>query len=67
MTKAQLALHISLISRIAAQYTHEMAFGMWNPDFCSSDAEYVRERFVTEMQERLENLRTPVSTQKEPS
>ena len=40
MTQAQLALHVSLISRIAAQYTHELAFGMWNPDFCSADAKY---------------------------
>jgi hypothetical protein len=60
MNQSQLALHVSLISRIAAQYTHELAFGMWNPDFCSSDAKYKAGRFLAEMDDRLQSIRSAV-------
>jgi hypothetical protein len=56
MTNADLGLRISLIARIAAQYTHELAYGMWNPDFCSAEAGGTRERFLEEMDRNLKQL-----------
>ncbi len=57
MTNADLALRISLIARIAAQYTHELAYGMWNPEFCKAEADYERKRFLEEMDRNLDQLR----------
>lgn len=62
MTNADLALRVSLISRIAAQYTHELAYGMWNPDFCKAEAGYARERFLEDMDRHLGELRAAVGT-----
>lgn len=57
---ADLALRISLISRIAAQYTHELAYGMWNPDFCSDEPGWAGDRFVEEIEPHLEQIRKRV-------
>ena len=34
---------------------------MWNPDFCSADAEYARLRFVEEMDNRLDQFRPAIA------
>jgi hypothetical protein len=60
MTNAELAMRVSLISRVAAQYTHELAYGMWNPDFCSANADYARDRFLEEIDRHLDGIRAAV-------
>jgi hypothetical protein len=52
MTNAVFALHVSLIARIAAQWSHELVYGMWNADFCNGKAGGV-DRFIEEIESRL--------------
>jgi hypothetical protein len=66
VTHAELIRQTALISRIAAQYTHELAFGAWNPNFCSADAKYEADRFLEEVGERLEVIRAAVGSVSKP-
>lgn len=54
---ADLALRISLVARIAAQFTHEMCYGMWNPDYCAADPGSAGERFLEAIEPHLEQIR----------
>lgn len=54
---ADLAIRISRVSRIAAQFTHELAYGMWNPHFCAADPEYAGERFLEAVEPILKQIR----------
>lgn len=57
MTNAVFAMHVSLLVRIAAQWAHELAYGMLSPDYYSAEAEGV-DRFIEEIEARLTNLRS---------
>jgi hypothetical protein len=51
-------LRVSLISRITAQFTHEIGYGMWNPDFCSSDASFAADRFIEAIEPILAQIKS---------
>jgi hypothetical protein len=54
---ADLTLRVSLIARIAGQFTHELAYGMWNPDYCSADPGMAGERFLEAIEPHLKQIR----------
>ena len=54
---ADLMLRVSLISRIAAQFTHEVGYGMWNPDYCSSDAGDAADCFIEAIMPCVEQIK----------
>ncbi len=61
MTNAQFALRVSLIARIASQFTHELVYGMWNPDFCTAEAAG-RDRFLEAIESHLAQIRDGMPT-----
>lgn len=57
MTNADFARRVSLITRIGAQYGHELAQGMWNPDFCSADVGAALGFFLKDIEPHMDWLR----------
>jgi hypothetical protein len=57
---ADFALRVSLIARISAQFTHEIAYGMWNPDYCAADADYGADRFIEAIEPHLERIKARI-------
>lgn len=57
---ADLALSISVVSRIATQFTHELVYGMWNPHYCSADPGQSGDRFLEAIEPHLKRIRNKV-------
>lgn len=57
ITNAAFATHVSAIVRTATHEAGGLAFGMWNPNFCSADASGDALRFCNEMEHLLENIK----------
>ncbi len=69
MTNAEFALQVSLIARISAQWSHELVYGMWNPDFCAAEARgptNAPARFIEEIEIRLGRIREGMDKATEP-
>lgn len=56
MTKAELAKRVACMTREAAAVSAALAEGMWNPDFCSSDAADYAIGFLQDMRSHLDHI-----------
>lgn len=56
MTKAVFARQVSRIVRRATMEAARLADGMWNPNFCSSDAIDEATSFCTDIRLEIENI-----------
>lgn len=54
---ADLAMRISLIARIVAQFTQELAFGMHNPFFYADDPGEAADRFLEAIEPHLKKIK----------
>jgi hypothetical protein len=56
LTKAQYAYHVGLILRRVAGESASLAHGMWNPAFCSADADDHVVSLCEDLRARLDNI-----------
>ena len=57
MTKAEFARRVAGINAVVGRHLSELVAGMWNPDFCSDDADYDVEQFIESIEIWLTNLK----------
>lgn len=58
ITKAQFAREVAVMQRRLAEEASAMAEGMWNPEFCASDASYETTRLFTDLEARIWHFRS---------
>lgn len=66
MTNADFARRVALITRISAQYSHELVYGMRNPHFCAADAGAPVRYFIEEIEQHMDVLRAALKQQSPP-
>ena len=60
-TKAAYATHVAGILLLASRESAELAQGMWNPDFCSSDATDCAVMFCESLKDGVDEMLTDFS------
>ena len=60
-TKAAYATHVASVAVLASRHLAGLAQGMWNSDFCSSDATDLAEMFCADLQEKMDAMRAHIA------
>lgn len=65
VTKAEFAREVSVMMRRLSEEAHAMAEGMWNPEFCKSDAAYEATRLCDDLTARIRRFRDKLERSEE--
>jgi hypothetical protein len=60
-TKAALATYVANIARLSVGASATLAQGMWNPDFCNSDAKDYAVSVLEDLQMQIDHIRKRVA------
>ena len=56
ITHADLAVGLSSIARLVVSAQQELAFGMWNPDYCSAECPEWAASICIDLQNKIEHI-----------